>query len=56
MPADRVAADGLKGLRKGKMTVISGARNRVLVFFERFLPRGLVAEVSRRLMAGRKRA
>lgn len=54
MPADRVAADGIQGLRKGRMTVVSGFLNRALVFLERFLPRRWVAEVSRRMMAGRK--
>ncbi|MHC5011140.1 MAG: SDR family NAD(P)-dependent oxidoreductase [Planctomycetota bacterium] len=55
MPADRVARIGLKALRKGRMTVVCGARNKVSVFAERFFPRRVVAEVSRRLMAGRKR-
>jgi short-subunit dehydrogenase len=54
MPADEVARAGLAGLRKGRMTVIPGFLNRTLVFTERFVPRSLVAAMSRRLMGGRK--
>lgn len=53
MPADAVARDGLNGLRRGRMLVVPGLSNRVLLFLTRFLPRRLVGEVSRRLMGGR---
>jgi uncharacterized protein len=53
MPADRVARIALAALRKGRMTVVCGVKNRVLLFIERFAPRTFVAAVSRRLMAGR---
>ena len=54
MPADKVARIGLDGLRKGKMTVVPGGLNRTLLFTQRLTPRTFVAEISRRLMAGRK--
>jgi len=55
MDAAKVARIGVRAWKRGKMTVVTGASNRTLVFAERFLPRALVAEVARRLMAGRKR-
>ena len=40
--AHSVAAAGVKALKRRKRLVITGVRNRVLIFAERFLPRGLV--------------
>lgn len=54
MPADVVARAGLKGLKRGRMTVVPGALNRTLLFVQRFTPRTVTAEIARRLMAGRK--
>lgn len=54
MSAEKVARVGLRGLRRGKPLVVPGFSNRALTFLERFLPRRLVGEVSRRLMGGRK--
>ena len=54
MSAEKVARVGLEGLRRGRMTVVPGFSNRALLFLQRFAPRRLVGEVSRRLMGGRK--
>lgn len=54
MPAVRVARAGLDGLRRGRMTVVPGLLNRALLFVQRFTPRRMVGEVSRRLMRGRR--
>lgn len=54
-PADLVAREGVDGLARGRMTVIAGFGNKFLVTAERFVPRRLVAAVSRRLMAGRRK-
>ncbi|MDJ0975665.1 MAG: SDR family oxidoreductase [Planctomycetota bacterium] len=53
MPVDAVAKAGLRGLVKRKMEVVPGFKNRVLLFSQRFVPRTLVAAVSRRMLAGR---
>ncbi|MFV1959123.1 MAG: SDR family NAD(P)-dependent oxidoreductase [Planctomycetota bacterium] len=55
MDAAKVARIGVRAWKRGRMTVVTGASNRALLFAERFLPRTLVAETARRLMAGRKR-
>jgi len=55
MSAEKVARVGLHALRRGKPTVLPGFANRALLFTERLTPRRLIGEVSRRLMAGRKR-
>lgn len=54
MAAVKVARAGLRGLMRGRMTVVPGFRNKALLFVERLSPRSLVAEVSRRLMGGRR--
>lgn len=54
MSAVKVARLGLRGLRRGKPTVVTGFSNRALLFVERLAPRTLIGEVSRRLMGGRK--
>jgi short-subunit dehydrogenase len=53
MPSMRVAKAGLAGLAKGRMEVVPGFGNRLLLFAERFCSRRFVASLSRRLMGGR---
>jgi len=48
--ADKVARVGLEGLAQGKSSVISGGRNRWMVFGERFAPRALVARMAAKVM------
>jgi hypothetical protein len=36
----------------GKMEVIAGARNRIMIFGARFAPRSLLAGITRRLNGG----
>ncbi|MGA9884486.1 MAG: SDR family oxidoreductase [Candidatus Acidiferrales bacterium] len=47
---DKVARVGLEGLAQGKSSVISGGRNRWMVFGERFAPRALVAKMAAKVM------
>lgn len=53
MDAARVATVGLDAMRRGRMEAMPGFLNRAAIFAQRFLPRTLVASVSRRLMGGR---
>jgi uncharacterized protein len=48
--ADKVARVGLEGLAQGKSSVISGGRNRWMVFGERFAPRAFVAKMAAKVM------
>ena len=48
--AEKVARVGLEGLAQGKSSVISGGRNRWMVFGERFAPRALVARMAAKVM------
>ncbi len=48
--ANKVARVGLEGLAQGKSSVISGSRNRWMVFGERFAPRSLVARMAAKVM------
>lgn len=48
--AGKVARVGLEGLAQGKSSVISGGRNRWMVFGERFAPRSFVAKMAARVM------
>ncbi|MDE3110322.1 MAG: SDR family oxidoreductase [Acidobacteriota bacterium] len=48
--ADKVARVGLEALAEGKSSVISGGRNRWMVFGERFAPRGFVAKMAAKVM------
>lgn len=48
-----VAVAGVNALRRGKRLIITGARNRVLIFAERFAPRGLVIRVIKWMQAKR---
>lgn len=47
---DKVARVGLEALAEGKSSVISGSRNRWMVFGERFAPRSLVAKMAAKVM------
>lgn len=53
MPSMKVAALGVKALRKGKMEAVPGFGNKALLFAERLFSRHFVASLSRRLMGGR---
>ncbi len=55
MPVERCARVGLAAFRKGKMTIIPGLTNKLVVFLQRFLPRSWVAGLSRRVLKGRGR-
>jgi short-subunit dehydrogenase len=48
--AEKVARVGLEGLAQGKSSVISGGRNRWMVFGERFAPRAFVAKMAAKVM------
>jgi uncharacterized protein len=48
--AEKVARVGLKGLAQGKVTVISGMQNRLMVETERFAPRRFTARMAARVM------
>jgi uncharacterized protein len=48
--ADKVARVGLQGLAAGKSSVISGGRNRWMVFGERFAPRAFIAKMAAKVM------
>jgi len=48
--ADKVARVGLESLAQGKSSVISGGRNRWMVFGERFAPRAFVARMAAKVM------
>lgn len=48
--AEKVARVGLEGLVQGKSSVVSGSRNRWMVFGERFAPRALVARMAAKVM------
>lgn len=49
--AEKVVRVGLEALARGKMTVISGAHNKLSQFSERFVPRALVVRMAGRLFA-----
>jgi uncharacterized protein len=48
-----VAVAGVRALRRGKRMVVTGFRNRVLLFAERFVPRGLVIRAVRSMQEKR---
>ncbi|HJZ57394.1 MAG TPA: SDR family oxidoreductase [Gemmataceae bacterium] len=47
MGARPVAEAGVRGMKRGQRMVVTGLRNKLLVFFERFAPRGLVIRIVR---------
>ena len=53
--ARSVAEAGVRAMMRGKRLVVTGARNRMLLFAERFTPRGMVLSAVRRLQEKRKR-
>ncbi len=53
MPADRVARVGVKALMRGRMEVVPGLTNKLLVFTQRFVPRTWAAAIARRILASR---
>ncbi len=55
MPVEKCARVGLAAFRKGKMAVIPGFTNKLVIFIQRFLPRSWVAAASRRVLGSRGR-
>jgi short-subunit dehydrogenase len=53
--AHSVAEAGLQAMRRGKRLIVPGFRNRVLLFAERFLPRGLVIRAVRWMQSRRQK-
>jgi short-subunit dehydrogenase len=51
--ARAVAEEGIRGLMRGKRMVVTGWRNRALVFAERFVPRGMVIRAVRKMQENR---
>lgn len=49
-----VAEAGVRGMMRGKRMVVTGFRNRVLLFAERFVPRGLVIRAVRMMQERRR--
>jgi short-subunit dehydrogenase len=47
MESKTVAAEGYKGLMAGKDIVITGTRNKLATFSERFAPRSMVRKIVR---------
>lgn len=54
--ARSVAEAGVRGMMAGKRMVVTGLRNKALVFAERLLPRGVVLGAVRRMQEKRRRA
>jgi uncharacterized protein len=52
--ARSVAAAGVSGMTKGRRMVVTGLRNKALLFLERFVPRGMVIGAVRRLQEKRR--
>jgi uncharacterized protein len=52
--ARAVAAAGVRGLMQGRRMVVTGLRNKLLLFAERFAPRGMVIAAVRRMQEKRK--
>ena len=51
--ARAVAEEGIRGLMRGKRMVVTGWRNRALLFAERFVPRGMVIRAVRKMQENR---
>ena len=52
--ARSVAAAGVRAMMRGQRLVVTGTRNKLLLFAERFAPRGMVISAVRRLQEKRK--
>lgn len=52
--ANAVAVAGVNGMRRGKVLVVPGFRNRLLIFLERFAPRGVVMRAVRWMQEKRR--
>jgi hypothetical protein len=53
--AHSVALAGLRAMKRGKRMIVTGFRNRALLFAERFLPRGLVIRAVRWMQSKRQK-
>jgi short-subunit dehydrogenase len=53
MSARAVAEAGVRGMRQGKVLVIPGWRNQLLIFLQRFAPRSVITRVVRWMLAKR---
>ena len=51
--ARAVAQAGLRAMRAGRRMVVPGLRNRLMLFMERFVPRGFVIRVVKWMMQKR---
>jgi hypothetical protein len=51
MTSKQVARQALNGLARGRAIIVPGLRNRMLLFIQGWVPRGLVGWVSRRVFA-----
>ena len=56
MEARSVAETGVRAMKRGRRMIITGFRNRALIFAERFAPRGLVLRAVRKMQEGRRTA
>jgi len=54
LDARSVAEAGVRGLMRGQRMVVTGIRNRLLLFAERFAPRGMVIKAVRRMQEKRR--
>ncbi|MFO0826389.1 MAG: SDR family oxidoreductase [Gemmataceae bacterium] len=50
-----VAEAGVRAMRRGKRLIITGFRNKLLIFAERFVPRGLVIRAVRKMQDRRRK-
>jgi len=51
MEAENVARAGYRALKKGRAVVVPGLMNKLIVFFERFIPRALLTDIVKRAQA-----
>lgn len=54
MTARAVAESGVRGMKRGKVLVIPGFRNRLLIFLQRFAPRSVVTRIVRWMQEKRR--
>jgi len=53
MSAEKVAEYGYRSLMKGRVIAVPGFKNRLLIFLQRFLPRGFVVQMIRSMLEKR---